>query len=529
MPNARGTLVLATTLLMGVGVLMVYSASITSRPTAQETAYLSRHLAALAIGVVAAVVAANLPARAWSVLATPLFVATCLLLAAVLVPGVGTRINGASRWFRFGSLSLQPSELAKIALVLFLARCLARRASFSAWARPGLGGRWARRNAGVAVGAEPGATTSLEEGPEPTVAYPEAFDEDEAQDSEDEFEEDDELDRDEAEDDEEDELAEDEDEYELQDEGVEENEPGEDRVDFEGSSHRTDDGNADDAKAKLGPPSAPSPAACSDTAGPLVPLLLAVFLTAALVVMEPDFGTAVFLTLVGLIVLFVGGASMKKLVLVGVAAALVAGFLLWQKPYRLLRITGVVAAWTDLAEAPYHVRQSLLTLGSGGLMGTGLGKGWQKLSFLPEPNTDFVFAVIGEELGLVGTLTVVALWAVFLLAGLRMVRRVAYDRFAYLAAYGLLVQLVLQAAINMAVVTALLPPKGIPLPLVSYGGSSLVVTLLAIGILISLCRAPAPPTGIRARVRFHVGSATAGIAGAPHASSERTAVRSRLP
>jgi cell division protein FtsW len=127
-------------------------------------------------------------------------------------------------------------------------------------------------------------------------------------------------------------------------------------------------------------------------------------------------------------------------------------------------------------------------MGAGGLFGVGLGKGWQKLSFLPEANTDFVFSVVGEELGLVGTLSLLALWAALFWAGLAMLHSVRHDRFASSAGFALLTQMVLQALINMAVVTALIPPKGIPLPLVSYGGSSLVMNLASLGIMLSLSR-----------------------------------------
>jgi cell division protein FtsW len=132
----------------------------------------------------------------------------------------------------------------------------------------------------------------------------------------------------------------------------------------------------------------------------------------------------------------------------------------------------------------------LISLGSGGLQGTGLGRGWQKLSFLPEASTDFVFAVLGEELGLLGTIGVLGLWMGALLLGLRLIPKLADDPFAFLCGTTLLMQLVGQAIINMAVVTALLPPKGIALPLISYGGSNLVVSLVACGMILSLSRSP---------------------------------------
>jgi cell division protein FtsW len=134
------------------------------------------------------------------------------------------------------------------------------------------------------------------------------------------------------------------------------------------------------------------------------------------------------------------------------------------------------------------LQQSLVTIGAGGVWGVGLGKGWQKLSFLPEANTDFVFAVIGEELGLLGTLSLLGLWAGLYYVGLQIIRRLPADSFEYLASITLLTQLVFQAALNVAVVTAMVPPKGISHPLVSYGGSNLVMSLVSVGIILGLTR-----------------------------------------
>ena len=152
------------------------------------------------------------------------------------------------------------------------------------------------------------------------------------------------------------------------------------------------------------------------------------------------------------------------------------------------RITGFVTTWTDPSSAPYQVKQSLVSLGAGGFLGVGLGRGWQKLSFLPEANTDFVFAVLGEELGLLGTLGLLAIWGGVFACGIRLLRNLDRQGFEYIAAFTLLSQLLIQALLNMAVVTALLPPTGIPHPLLSYGGSNLVVSLVSIGIVVSLSR-----------------------------------------
>jgi len=136
------------------------------------------------------------------------------------------------------------------------------------------------------------------------------------------------------------------------------------------------------------------------------------------------------------------------------------------------------------------VRQSLTTLGVGGFWGMGLGEGWQKLSFLPEANTDFVFAVIGEELGLLGTLSVVVLWGGLLYFGGQLIQRAPTGSFQKTVAATLLTQLALQAIINVGVVTAMLPPKGISHPFISYGGSSLLVSCVAVGLIISMTSVP---------------------------------------
>jgi cell division protein FtsW len=280
-----------------------------------------------------------------------------LLLFLVLIPGVGTRVNGAQRWFRYGGLSLQPSELAKIALPLFLARQLCtRRTELRKW--------------------------------------------------------------------------------------------------------------------------------IAGTVPVVTPLAIAV----PLVLFQPDLGTSLFLTMGGTIALFVGGWPLRNFVLGALLFVPPLGLLVAAHPYQVQRLTGYVATWTDWGSAPYQLQQSLISLGAGGLTGVGLGKGWQKLSFLPEANTDFVFAVVGEELGLVGTLSLVGLWGGLYVAGVRLLSPLRRDSYEAIAGFTLLTQLTMQAVLNMAVVTALVPPKGIPHPLVSYGGSNLVVSVLSLGIILGLAR-----------------------------------------
>lgn len=349
--------------LLAVGVLTVYSASVTSRPTDFEQVYLLRQMTAAALGLCLALAASLVPVEWWKKWSPWLFGVVLLLLIAVLIPGVGTRVKGARRWLRMGGVSVQPSELAKIAVPMLT--CL-----------------W---------------------------------------------------------------LA---------------------------AAHRT---------GRMG---------WSHSIWVLVPTLLVL----PLVLLEPDLGTSCFLALGTLLALYLGGWPWQRFVLGMVLLLPASGGLLFLKPYQWERIHGLLAAWKDLDAAPYQVRQSLVTLGAGGWTGTGLGRGWQKLSFLPEANTDFVFSVIGEELGLWGTLGLVAVWSGLFVCGMRMLTRHDPRSFSFLAGTTLLTQLVTQAILNVAVATALVPPKGIAHPLISAGGSNLVVSLVTLGIVYGLAQGPADPS-----------------------------------
>lgn len=355
---SRHMLLITAGMLLAVGTLMVYSASITARPSDQDAIYLHRHIFALVVAGAAGVVVAHIPAAVWRRAAPLLHLIVLALLVVVLVPSIGTSVNGARRWIRMGGVSLQPSELAKITIPLLVGSLLVTRqnelrrrflATLTSW---------------VVVGV-----------------------------------------------------------------------------------------------------------------------------TVALIFREPDLGTAAFVVLGAMLTFwYAGWATWKFLLLamLAVPAVAVCGVL---RPYQLQRIQGFIAAWGDLDEAPYQVKQALTTLGAGGVTGVGLGRGWQKLSFLPEANTDFIFAVIGEELGLLGTLGIVVLWAALFIFGSRSLRHLPSTSFAAVAGRVLLAELILQAIANMAVVTALLPPKGIPHPFLSYGGSSLVVSTVMVGMIVGFNRA----------------------------------------
>ncbi len=346
--------VLVTVVLLALGLLMVYSSSITSRPTDHEQVYFGRQLLFLAVAGVVAACAAAVPARLWRALAPLLFGITLALLVVTMLPGIGLTVNGARRWMRIGGWTFQPSELAKITLPLLVARTIC----------------------------------------------------------------------------------------------------------------------------------GPSPPFLKD----LVRVGLPTAAVALIVIQQPDLGTTLFLAAsAGLTLFYAGWPARRFLLAIGLTAPLLAGVVVL-RPYQLKRIEGFAQAWLGEDEAPYQVRQSLTSLGAGGPLGRGIGRGTQKLSFLPEGHTDFVFAVIGEELGLAGTLGVIVLWSGFYITGARLLRRLPPAGFESVVGHTLLTSLVLQGAINIAVVVALLPPKGISLPLISYGGSNLLVSLLTVGIVLSLAR-----------------------------------------
>jgi cell division protein FtsW len=223
--------------------------------------------------------------------------------------------------------------------------------------------------------------------------------------------------------------------------------------------------------------------------GPL-PAFLIVGPIALLVLRQPDFGTTVMLVLVLFALLFAAGARAKHL---GAAGSLALAVLIIQavvKPYRLKRLTTFMDPWGAARGAGFQLTQSLIALGEGGGWGTGLGAGRQKMFYLPQAHTDFVFAVVVEEFGMIGALVVFALFCAILFRGMRIAHEEP-DPFASLLAVGLTAMLSLQALVNMAVVIGLVPTKGLPLPFLSYGGTSMVMAMAALGALLALSRRPA--------------------------------------
>ncbi|MGH9470568.1 MAG: putative lipid II flippase FtsW [Terriglobia bacterium] len=217
----------------------------------------------------------------------------------------------------------------------------------------------------------------------------------------------------------------------------------------------------------------------------LLPLAIVVGLLVLLILREPDLGTSLAVVLVAAAMLFAAGLDLRYFAAAGAAVAPMLYLVIAHTTYRLNRLSAFLHPGEDPMGKGFQILQSLIAVGSGGILGAGLMEGRQKLFFLPEPQTDFIYAVIGEELGLIGALALMALFAVILWRGMR-AAVFCGDRFGKLLAVGLTVLLVGQALVNMSVVIGLLPTKGIPLPFVSYGGSSLLMNLIAAGILLNI-------------------------------------------
>jgi cell division protein FtsW len=348
--------------LNAIGLLMVLSASSVQslKQFGSSWVFFQRDAVWVAVGAVALIVSSRIDYRRWERVRVPLLGGAMLLLVAVLVPSVGTDVYGSSRWLRFGPVSVQPSELAKLGLAVFAAALLARR-------------------------------------------------------------------------------------FEQMD----------------------------------------------DTHLTLRPILLVFGALALLVMGQPDMGTTMVLATITITVTFVAGAPMiplSKVMAAGAAAALLAARL---EPYRWARMNSFRDPFADAGDSGYQLAQSLVGLGSGGLTGLGLGASRAKWGFLPNAHTDFIFAIIGEELGLLGSLLIIALFVTFTVFGVRIALR-APDRFGTLLAAAITAWIAGQAFMNLGVVVGLLPVTGVPLPFVSFGGSALVVTMAATGILLNIARQDRP-------------------------------------
>jgi len=219
----------------------------------------------------------------------------------------------------------------------------------------------------------------------------------------------------------------------------------------------------------------------------LFPLCIPMGIMVVLVLKEPDMGTASLLAMVAFVMFFAAGARLEHLFLIAVATAPIVALSVLSSPYKRARILAFLDPWKDPQNTGFHIVQSLLALGSGGIIGVGLGASRAKFFYLPEQYTDFIFAVIGEELGLIGALSVILLFVVFAYRATR-IALAAPDKFGFFLVVGCTALIVVQAFINIGVVTSSWPVTGVPLPFVSFGGSSLVVSLIAVALIINVGR-----------------------------------------
>jgi len=352
------TILLLTLLLVAVGLGMIYSASgvMAHKRFGDASYFLKRQMLWLLFGLVCMLVVARTDLNTVRRWAAPMLFLGLLGLVLVLIPGVGVTVKGARRWLRVGMWTVQPSEVMKVGVLLYLAHYLAKKGS---------------------------RLTDFWHG--------------------------------------------------------------------------------------------------------FMPPLVVVGAIVGLIVIEPDMGTAAVIGLVTLGLLFVGGARLGHLMVIGLAALPVLYLLVMRVGYRRQRILGFLDPWSNPTGSGFQVIQSQIALGSGGLSGVGLGEGRQKLFYLPEPHTDFVLSALGEETGFLGTLAVLLLLGWFVARGFAIARE-ADDPFARYLALGVSFFVGFHTLINVGVITGLLPTKGLTLPFVSYGGSSLVVNMIGTGLLIAVSR-----------------------------------------
>lgn len=218
-----------------------------------------------------------------------------------------------------------------------------------------------------------------------------------------------------------------------------------------------------------------------------LPLMMVLTVVSLLILIQPDLGTTVSVFLICFIMFFIGGVKWTYMVSVVLGALPVLWFLIFSVPYRRNRIMVFLNPWADPKGSGFQIIQSLVALGSGGLVGVGLGMGKQKLLYLPAAYTDFIFSIIGEELGFIGTFSVILLFVLLLIEATKISLK-ARDSFARFLSFGLISSLAIEAIVNMGVVTSILPTKGLPFPFISYGGTSLVFNMAYVGIILNIGR-----------------------------------------
>lgn len=345
-------------LLLSIGVVMVFSSSQTTAFVRYGDCYyfLKRQLIWSLIALAVMLITMNINYWILKKLSNPIFILSLILLAIVFIPGIAKESHGANRWIPLGIFSLQPSEVAKLALIIYI-------------------------------------SVLLEKRQEKINSF------------------------------------------------------------FKG----------------------------------LLPVMIVASAVAGMILLQPDLGTAFTILSTSIVMLFAAGARFGHLLGLVAAGIPLLYRAITSEEYRKKRFMAFLHPWDDPLDTGFHIIQSLYALGSGGLFGVGLGRSRQKLFYLPEQHTDFIFAIIGEELGFLGVTIVVLLFFLFAWRGCK-IAITAPDYFSSMLAVGVTSLITFQAILNMGVVTASLPVTGIPLPLISYGGSSLIFTLAGVGILLNISR-----------------------------------------
>lgn len=352
-------LIIAVLGLVIIGLMMVASSSVmvSAKLYHQPFHFLIRQMSYLLIGLMATVLVVRIDSSVWEKASVPLLLVCLVLLALVLIPGIGRSINGSRRWIGIGPVGIQVSELVKLSMILYLAGYLVRQRQ------------------------------QVMEG----------------------------------------------------------------------------------------------------ILGFIKPILVLAIIGVFLL-QEPDFGATVVIASTVMAMLFLTGVKLRYYLGLLIIISLCFAFLAVSSPYRMARLTAFLNPWADQFKSGYQLTQSLIAFGRGGWFGVGLGEGVQKLFYLPEAHTDFLFAVLGEELGLVGILLVIVLYSILVVRGFMIAWNAFLQQrlFAAFTAYGLSFWLGIQAMINMCVNTGLLPTKGLTLPLLSYGGASIVINCVVIAMLLRI-------------------------------------------
>jgi cell division protein FtsW len=349
-------LLISTFVLVALGTVMVYSTTALSNGPDGSLMFVRKHLLSIVLGSLGMLVIRRLPSDFFYKISAPVFLGSIIVLAAVLIPGLGHTAGGATRWFKIGPMQLQPGEMIKGAFILYLSAYIRRH------------------------------------------------------------------------------------------------------------NHKMK----------------------QFVSGVVIPGMV-FLLPASLLLLQPDFGTTAILVCVLLCELILV-SELFQIVILGAVGAFGLGFLAWIEPYRMKRVIAFLDPLSDASASGYQLVQSLIAVGSGSLFGSGLGTGTQKLFYLPAAHTDFIFAVITEELGVLGALFVLLMFVIFAWSGLGIARLHLNRPFECALSVGATTIIAVPAMLNMGVVTGLLPTKGLVLPFVAYGGSAMVINLLLVGILLSLAR-----------------------------------------